>query len=156
MNRTRETVRQALNFLAEKARVTDDELGQMLGKSRQTGWAKRHGASSITWDDFDMLVLGFEVDKTVFLMEEPDLEKWYARTRWTGPKRPIVAIDLRDQDDRGFRCNDVEQLDLFSLTPQAADVRAGGVIWEFSDRSSVDTSMSEEVAGRLREKLLVA
>ena len=95
MNRTRETVRQALNFLAEKARVTDDELGQMLGKSRQTGWAKRHGTSRITWDDFDLLVLGFDVDKQVFLMEEADLEKWYARTKWTGPKRPIATIDLR-------------------------------------------------------------
>lgn len=100
MHRSQEIVRQALVFLAEKGRVTDDEIGAMLGKSRQTGWAKRNGdkphGSRITFDDIDLLAAGMGVDKTVFLMERDSLERWYERSRWRGPKRPVVLIDLTE------------------------------------------------------------
>lgn len=68
----------------------------------------------------------------------------------------VTRKSLRSLRRRSLSCNSVEQLDLFSPSPMAADVRSGGMLWELSDRSSVDISMSARNAAKLLEKLLVA
>lgn len=107
LNRSQETVRQSLIFLAEKGRVTDDELGAMLGKTRQTGWAKRNGGkhgSRITFDDIDLFSEAMGVDKSVFLMERDELERWYERSKWRGPKRPVTVGVPCDHPKRSTAC----------------------------------------------------
>lgn len=66
------------------------------------------------------------------------------------------VIDVSDKGERNSRCSSVEQLDLFSSTVQAADVRIGGVLWELSDRLSGNTSVNVENDVRSRVEQLVA
>lgn len=87
-----DNARKALNLFADVGRVTDRELGAMLGKSRQTGLAKRHGVSDISLDDIDAFAAGLDVQPTVFLMELADVQRWIQKHDWRGPRR---TIDLR-------------------------------------------------------------
>lgn len=68
----------------------------------------------------------------------------------------LTKTTVADLRKRVSSCNSHEQLDLFSLTPLAADLTQGGVLWELSDRSSAATSTNERNAANGATRRLVA
>ena len=93
VTKSSENARHALNIFYEVGRLTDDEIGELLGgKSRQTGFSKRH-SGTLSLRDIDNLSDGLGVPPNVFLMEPDDVQRWITRHDWRPPRR---ALDLRE------------------------------------------------------------
>lgn len=93
VTRSAENARRALQTFCNVGRITDDELGQILGKTRQTGFAKRHGGAGISLPDIDLLSDGLGVPPEVFLKEPEAVKKWIEKNDWRGPR---LVLDLRE------------------------------------------------------------
>lgn len=127
----------------DDARVTRGEMSRRQGVSEGTITNWEHDK----WTDRPPT----QAALLLYADLRPDLDR-HVMVHWL---RHGEEIDLADLENPNSWCNSVEQLDLFSLVPQAADVRGGGAVWEFSDHSLVDTSKNaESVASGLVRQLV--
>ena len=128
-----------------RRKLTEEELAEQ-------GQAMREMREAAGLSDLEM-ALRLDVDpKTIANWE----------TGKTNPGRigvmayeSVTRKTLRSLRRRVSSCSSVEQLDLFSPTPQAADLSSGGVVWEFSGRMSAATpTNAENVASGLQRQLV--
>ena len=146
---TQDTVNVIVRLMMAQRHETQTSIAKAIGMSQpQVGFRLRPSTDEehIDWrtSELDRLADHWKMPVNLFLSDAATAYRW-------------LAENQSDPETLSSSWNSVEQLDLFSPTPQTADVtRRGEPIWEFSGRTSAATSTNGSDAANGATQRLVA